>query len=178
MQSRTEPYLGAWDTASILSGRHRTGKEGLIFAVRTVHQAKHPSLPSIPISLWQGWWLGKLRPREERGHSLDPWSRWRAGVRTQAGPLRSVPPLSRPRRESMLSGARGEVGTGPGFLWKEDPDSTGLTLWALNLGCWGSSLALRSCPGCLRGDGSRQGPCLAAVPPGLPQDPLGPQRPR
>lgn len=31
----------------------------------------------------------------------------------------------------MLSGARGEVGTGPGFLWREDPDSTGLTLWVL-----------------------------------------------
>lgn len=67
----------------------------------------------------------------------------------------------------MLSGARGEVGTGTGFLWREDPDSTGLTLWVLGkqprpaellmMLTWGWALA---------------GAGLVAVPPGLPQDPL------
>lgn len=55
----------------MLSGSHRTGEEGLIFAVRTVHQAKHSSLPSIPISLASC--CLKKQPREERRHSLDPW---------------------------------------------------------------------------------------------------------
>lgn len=68
----------------------------------------------------------------------------------------------------MLSGARGEVGTGLGFLWREDPGSTGLTLWVL-----GKQPRPRELLAMLTWGWAQAGAGLAAVPPGLPQDPLG-----